>query len=192
RAAQGHVGRARMLARSEHARIRRHEILTLPGRLTSVSACLTAAENLVAAAKEEAEQTTSELDAKEMAALQEALGIGGRGTAKPRNAQAAIRDLEEQQKMRAKRLQRDSLDRVLTELTGYYRDVLAAQTAPDVPLVNADLADEIAPVAQRSTPEQTVRALDAILAARTALEGNVAPLLALESMLISLSLARRS
>ncbi|MBB1484040.1 DNA polymerase III subunit delta' [Tessaracoccus sp. MC1865] len=192
RAAQGHVGRARMLARSETARIRRHEILTLPGKLTSVSACLTAAENLVAAAKEEAEQTTTELDAKEMAALQEALGIGGRGSAKPRNAQAAIRELEDQQKMRGKRLQRDSFDRVLTELTGYYRDVLAAQTAPGVPLVNADLADEIEPVARRSTPEQTVHALDAILQARTALEGNVAPLLALESLLISLSLARRS
>lgn len=192
RAAQGHVGRARMLARSEDARIRRHEILTLPAKLTSVSACLTAAENLVAAAKEETEQTTTALDAKELAALQEALGIGGRGTAKPRNAQAAIRDLEDQQKMRAKRMQRDSLDRVLTELTGYYRDVLAVQTAPEVPLVNADLADEIEPVAKRSTPEQTVRALDAILEARTALEGNVAPLLALESMLISLSLAPRT
>lgn len=192
RAAQGHVGRARMLARSEDARIRRHEILTLPGKLTSVTACLTAAENLVATAKEEAEQTTTELDAKEMAALQEALGVGGRGVAKPRNAQAAIRDLEEQQKMRSKRMQRDALDRVLTELTGYYRDVLAVQTAPDVPLVNADLADEIAPIARRSTPEQTVRALDALLQARTALEGNVAPLLALESLLISLSLAPRT
>lgn len=192
RAAQGHIGRARMLARSEDARIRRHEILTLPGRLTSVSACLTAAENLVATAKEEAEQTTTELDAKEMAALQEALGVGGRGTAKPRNAQAAIRDLEDQQKMRSKRIQRDALDRVLTELTGYYRDVLAAQTAPGVALVNADLADEIEPIARRSTPEQTVRALDALLQARTALEGNVAPLLALESLLISLSLAPRT
>lgn len=192
RAAQGHVGRARMLARSEDARIRRHEILTLPAKLTSVTACLTAAENLVAAAKEEAEQTTTELDAKEMAALQEALGIGGRGVAKPRNAQAAIKDLEEQQKMRSKRIQRDALDRVLTELTSYYRDVLAVQSAPEVALVNADLADQIGPIARRSTPEQTVHALDALLQARTALEGNVAPLLALEAMLISLSLASRT
>ena len=87
---------------------------------------------------------------------------------------------------------RGALDRVLTELTGYYRDVLAVQTAPEVALVNADLADEIAPVAHRSTPEQTVRALDAILEARTALEGNVAPQLALEAMLLGVSLAARS
>lgn len=191
RAAQGHVGRARMLARSEEARIRRHEILTLPGRLTSVSACLEAADNLVRASAEEAAQITSELDVKEMASLQEALGVGGRG-AKPRSAQAAIRDLEEQQKARVKRLQRDALDRVLTELTGYYRDVLAVQTAPDAALINADLADEITPIARRTTPEQTVWALDALLQARTALEGNVAPLLALEAMLIGLSAASRS
>lgn len=91
-----------------------------------------------------------------------------------------------------KRLQRDALDRVLTEFTAYYRDVLATQTAPEVSLVNSDLADEITPIARRSTPEQTVRALDAILRARTALEGNVAPLLALEALLISLSLAGRT
>lgn len=191
RAAQGHVGRARMLARSEEARIRRREILSLPGRLTSVTACLDAAENLVSSSADEAAQATADLDAKETTALQEALGVGGRG-AKPRNAQAALRELEEQQKARVKRLQRDALDRVLTEFTGYYRDVLARQTAPEVPLVNSDLADEIEPVARRSTPEQTVRALDAILQARTALEGNVAPLLALEALLISLSLAART
>lgn len=191
RAAQGHVGRARVLARSESARIRRREILSLPGKLNSVTACLTAAENLVSSSAEEAAAVTGELDAKELTALQEMLGLGGRG-AKPRNAQAAVRELEDQQKARGKRLQRDALDRVLTELTGYYRDVLVRQTAPEVPLVNADLADEIEPVARRSTPEQTVRALDAILQARTALEGNVAPLLALEALLISLSLAART
>lgn len=191
RAAQGHVGRARVLARSESARIRRREILSLPGKLNSVTACLTAAENLVSSSAEEAAAVTGELDAKELTSLQEMLGLGGRG-AKPRNAQAAVRELEDQQKARGKRLQRDALDRVLTELTGYYRDVLVRQTAPEVPLVNADLADEIEPVARRSTPEQTVRALDALLQARTALEGNVAPLLALEALLISLSLAART
>ena len=64
--------------------------------------------------------------------------------------------------------------------------------APGVELVNADLASEIEPLARRSTPEQTVHALDAILRARTALEGNVAPLLALEALLIDLQFARRA
>ena len=48
------------------------------------------------------------------------------------------------------------------------------------------------PQEPRLDPEQTVRALDAILRARTALEGNVAPLLALEALLIDLQFARRA
>ena len=189
RVAQGHIGRARMLARSDAARIRRREILTLPSRLHTLTDCLTAADNLVKSSAEEAVLATQDLDAKELVELQQALGVGTRG-AKPRNAQAAIRDLEEQQKMRAKRMQRDALDRVLTELTGYFRDVLAAQSGPDVPLINQDLADEIQPLAKRSTGEQAIRALDAILEARTALEGNVAPLLAMESLMVSLATLR--
>lgn len=191
RAAQGHVGRARMLARSDSARIRRNEILTLPGRLRSLTDCLTAAENLVAASADESAQATADVDAKELADLQAALGMGGRG-AKPRSAQAAVKELEDQQKMRAKRMQRDALDNVLTELTGFYRDVLVLQTAPGVELINADLTDQISPIARRSTGEQTVHALDAILEARTALETNVAPLLAMEALMVSLAEAGRA
>ena len=47
RAAQGHVGRARVLARDESARARRREILLLPFGLTSLAACLGAAARLV-------------------------------------------------------------------------------------------------------------------------------------------------
>ena len=41
-------------------------------------------------------------------------------------------------------------------------------------------------LARRSTPEATLRRIDALLACRTALEGNVAPLLAVEAMMIAL------
>lgn len=185
RLAQGHVGRARVLARDEGARRRRKEILDLPPRLTSLGACLTAAANLVEAASEEAAATTAELDARERAELAEALGVGARGV-KTRSPGVAMRDLEDQQKARAKRLQRDALDRVLTELTGYFRDVLTVQTRANAPLINADLADPIRRLATGSTPETTVGRLDAILDCRTALETNVAPLLALEALLIRL------
>lgn len=189
RVAQGHIGRARMLARNEAARARRAELLQLPGRLTSLSACLTAAAGLVEAAAAEASGTTGELDAREKAELSEALGFGTKG-ARPRNAQAALRDLEEQQKARAKRLQRDALDRVLTELTTYYRDVLLIQTGVAAELINADLRAEIETMARRDPPEATLRRIDAILACREALEGNVAPLLAMESLLVSVATGR--
>ena len=186
RVAQGHIGRARALARNEDVRARRREVLRLPARLTSLGACLEAAAKLVEAAAEEAGQLTAELDAREKADLSEALGFGTKG-ARPRNAQAALRDLEDQQKARAKRLQRDSLDRVLTELTSFYRDVLAVQTGAGAELINAEFGDEIAELARRTPPEATITRLDAILACRTALETNVAPLLAMESLMLSLA-----
>ncbi len=142
----------------------------------------------VAAASEQATQATADLDAKERATLSEALGMNTKG-AKPRHAQAALRELEDQQKARAKRLQRDALDRVLTELTGYYRDVFALQTKATQRLINADLAVDLTTVAKRTHPEQTIASLDAILACREALETNVAPQLAMESLMISLHAA---
>ena len=197
RAAQGHIGRARALARDEEVRNARHRVLKVPAGLTSVAACLRAAEALVTSATADAERRTSELDAGELANLKEALGFGAKG-ARPRQAAAALKELEDQQKMRAKRLQRDALDAVLTELTTWYRDVLSVQLravdASDlvsatggVGLINAELRDQVASAAAASTPEQTVRRVDAILAAREALERNVAPLLAMESLMLALA-----
>ena len=186
RVAQGHVGRARMLARDENARIRRNDVLKLPARLVTLGACLTAAANVVEAASAEAATATASLDATERAALTEALGFGAKG-ARPRNAQAAMKELEDQQKARAKRIQRDSLDRVLTELTSYYRDVLAVQTGAGAALINTELIGDIEALARRGSPEITLRRIEAILACRTALETNVAPLLAVESLMVSLA-----
>ncbi|MFW6597726.1 DNA polymerase III subunit delta' [Propionibacteriaceae bacterium Y2011] len=189
RASQGHIGRARQLARDEGARERRRAILEIPPRLTDLGACLTAAQNLVDAAAEDSAAATAELDAKETAELSEALGMGTRG-AKPRQAQAALKDLGEQQKARQKRLQRDAVDRALTELTAYYRDVLVVQTGSGAPLVNEELAGPVEALARRSAPEDTLRRIDALLECRTALEGNVAPLLAVEAMMIALGRSR--
>ena len=97
-----------------------------------------------------------------------------------------MKELDDQQKARAKRYQRDALDRALTELTGFYRDVLSVQTRSGAPLVNSDLEPAVNVLARRSSPESTLRRIDALLGCRTALEGNVAPLLAVESTLVAL------
>ncbi len=185
RVSQGHIGRARAIARSEDARRRRAEILRIPAQLRTLGACLQAATNLVEAATAEAAEATADLDVSERTALSEALGIGAKG-GRPRHAQAALRELEDQQKARAKRIQRDALDRVLSELTSYYRDVFALQTGATARLVNADMEPDLAHLARRTTPERTVTSLDAILAAREALETNVAPQLAMEALMIGL------
>ncbi|WP_028708798.1 DNA polymerase III subunit delta' [Propionicicella superfundia] len=186
RAAQGHIGRARVLARDDDARRRRHDVLVLPSRLSSLGACLTAAAALISGSSDEARAATSELDARELAELSAALGIGAKG-ARPRSSAAAVKELEDRQKTRVKRLQRDALDRVLTEFTAYYRDVLTVQTGAGAELVNPEVRAEILAAARACSPVDTVRRLDAILACRVALAGNVAPLLAMESLLISLA-----
>ncbi|GAA2092607.1 DNA polymerase III subunit delta' [Microlunatus panaciterrae] len=185
RASQGHVGRARVLARDEAARNRRHEILQIPTQLRGLGACLTAAANLVEACAEEATRATTDIDARERKELEEALGFGTKG-ARPRQAQAALKELDDQQKARAKRYQRDAIDRALTELTAYYRDVLSIQTRSGAALVNPELEAQITVLARKSTPESTLRRIDSLLACRVALETNVSPLLAVEAMLIGL------
>jgi DNA polymerase-3 subunit delta' len=194
RAAQGHIGRARALATDAGARQRRDDILALPGSLTSLRACLSAAARLISSAQDDAEAVTADLDARERTTLNEALGIGA--GFKPRNAQAALNDLDDQQKARAKRLQRDSLDRAISELTAWYRDVLAVQlqavpadggAAPHEPeLINPEQAAHVTAAARTLTPEQTLRRIDALLLARRRIETNVTPLLAMESLMISL------
>ena len=49
------------------------------------------------------------------------------------------------------------------------------------------LAEPLRELAGRLTPAATIQRLDAILACRTALETNVAPLLAMESLMLSLA-----
>lgn len=186
-AAQGHVGRARRLARDEEARRRRREVLELPTQVATVGGCFAAAANLVEAAKEEASVLTGELDVAEATALRDALGdTGGRGRARPRGAAAAVADLERRQKSRATRTQRDALDRALIDLAAFYRDVLAAQVGAGVEPVNVDLDRPIRELAESSSPESTLRRIEAVLACREAIDTNVAPLLAVEAMALSL------
>jgi DNA polymerase-3 subunit delta' len=186
RASQGHIGRARALATDEDTRNRRREVLALPTRLTDLGACMTAAANLVDAATEEAAPIASRLDSAERTDLEQALGMGTRG-AKPRGAQGALRELEEQHRARGKRLQRDALDRSLVDLMSLYRDTLVVQTGGGVDLVNEESRRDIESLARAGSPESTVRRIQAILECREALEASVAPLLAVEALMIALA-----
>lgn len=185
RAAQGHIGRARALARDAEVRERRTKVLQVPFALRDLGSCLKAAQQLVDAAKEEAKASAEKVDEKERAALEQALGVGTKG-AKPREANAALKELEDQQKARAKRWERDVLDRSLVDLMALYRDVLVTQTRAGSELINAELQRPIEQLATRTTAEQTVRRIDAIGMCREAIEANVAPLVALEAMTVSL------
>jgi DNA polymerase-3 subunit delta' len=185
RAAQGHIGRAKRLARDEEARMRRHAVLRLPQGLGSLSSALAAAADLVDAASSEASDATGELDRDETERLRRALGVGT-GSRQPPGSAGALKDLATEQRRRATRAKRDAIDRALVDLASFYRDVLAVQADADVELVNDEMRDAVVSVARTSSPTTTLRRIDAVLAARAAIDVNVAPLLAVEAMTVSL------
>ncbi|MET8677288.1 DNA polymerase III subunit delta' [Streptomyces sp. NPDC004647] len=187
RATQGHIGRARRLATDERARARRTTVLKLPLRIDDVGGCLKAAQELVDAAAEDAKQVAEEVDAKETEELRAALGAAaGTGGRMPRGTAGAMKELADRQKRRATRTQRDSLDLALTDLTGFYRDVLALQIGSSVAIANTEVQDALRRVAEGSTAESSLRRMEAVLACRDALDRNVAPLLAVEAMTMAL------
>ena len=189
-AAQGHIGRARRLALHEDARSERRDILSLPRSLQGVGSALQAAKDLVDAAQAEAARLTKDRDASERDELSTALGGGATGKgytgSAPKGGAGALKELEKRQKSRGTRTSRDALDRALVDLAAFYRDVLVVQLGTGTPAVHGDLGEQAATIARATTPESTLRRIEAVLACRTALDGNVAPLLAVESMALAL------
>jgi len=193
RAAQGHVGRARRLATDPSAARRRADVLRVPLQATSLGPALSLAAALVRTAEDEAKAVTEDLDEPERAALRQAFGEGstGKGVAKAmRGVAGAMKDLEDRQKSRATRVKRDTLDAALLDLALFYRDILMISLGADVELANADteLANgaDLRQVASASSPESTLRRIQAIMHCRERLTLNVAPLLAVEEMTLSL------
>jgi DNA polymerase III subunit delta' len=188
RASQGHIGRARALAVDEGTRNRRREVVSIPVGLTSLGACMNAAANLVDIAKLETEAVGEQVNAREREELDAVFG-SDRKARTSRSYKAALSQLTESQKQRAKRRTLDVVDRCLMDLVSVYRDAIALQTGAPGDLVNEEMRGEIAGLARQSTPEQNLRRIDAVFAARDKmLEFQVPPLLALESMMLSLRL----
>ncbi len=189
RAAQGHVGRARRLATDPSAAKRRADVLRVPLTATSLGPALVAAASLVRTAEEEAKAVTGDLDEPERDSLRLAFGEGstGKGVAKAMRGMAgAMKDLEDRQKSRATRVKRDTLDSALLDLALFYRDVLMVQLGADVELANGDRDADLRRIASASSPEATLRRMQAIMHCRERLTLNVAPLLAVEEMTLSL------
>ena len=186
RASQGHIGRARALARDEDTRNRRREVVAIPAQLTSLGACMTRAAVLTEVTLTEADAITSELDAREKADLNAAYGVVERGR-RPREYGPALRDLEKEQRTRAKRRHLDVVDRGLMDLVSVYRDAIAVAAGAAGELVNEEIRADVERLASTGGPEVQLRRIAAIFEAREQmLEFNVQPALALESMMLAL------
>lgn len=185
RVSQSHIGVARRLAADKDARSRRDTIVRLPLRLRGVSDAVMAAGELVEISNADAAAASEQRNAAEREALLYSLGAPEKGTLPPA-MRSQLKQLEDEQKRRAKRSVSDSLDRVMIDLTTFYRDVLALQLGASSDLVNEYLRPELTSYAEQSTPEKTLERLDAIAQTRKRLSTNVAPVLAMEAMAVSL------
>ena len=184
REAQSHIGMAHRLATSDEARSRRARTLEVALGIRSVSGAVLAAAELLDVAKADAEAITAERDAEERDQALRSLGIEPGGTVPP-GLRAQLKALDDDQKRRATRSLRDGIDRILVDLQSLYRDVLLRQLGAELEPVNLAIMAELERAAAAATPAETLATLDAIAEARHRIEGNVAPALALEAMLVS-------
>jgi DNA polymerase III subunit delta' len=190
RASQGHIGRARALATDEEARRRRREVVTLPARLLSLGDCMGAAADIVELAKQDSDAANEAYRDQGMDAIDAVYGDDRRARGS-RSSKAAVKQLDDEVKARKRRAVNDTVDRVLMDLVSVYRDVIVLQLRAPVGLVNDDVRGELEEFARRTTPEQNLRRIDAIYEAREQmLEFNTPPLLALESLTLSLMVRR--
>jgi len=189
RLAQRHIGMAVRLATDGGARARRDETLRAVLGVRGVATAVETAARIVQLATDDAKALTAERDETERDALRRTLGIAP-GAPVPPAVRGQLSALEDDQKRRATRSLRDGLDRVLTDLESLFRDVLMVQFGRADDLINRELDAEIAALAAAWQPRRTLVVLDEISATRTRLEGNAAPALALESMLVTVASGR--
>ncbi len=170
--AQSHIGMALRLATSAEARARRKEVLQSALSINTVTAAVKTSDRWLELAKKDAEQMSAERDGKEKSDLLASMGLSDKDTVPPA-LRSEIKRLEDAQKRRNTRSERDGLDRVLVDLLALYRDVLSVQLRAEVDLVNEDLADQIREVAAQTKPADSIHKLEAIEQARARIARNV-------------------
>ncbi len=187
RVSQGHIGRAKYLATNESVRSNRKVIMKLPLQLGSLAAAFQAAQTLVDIATEEASASSGSRDEKEIEKLQEAYGKGATGRGMATGAAKAVKELEKEQKSRATRMVRDSIDGALLDLATFYRDVMLVQAGVTDSIINLDMRIEIESYRSSSPVHTAAQKIGAIMEARNHLAMNSAPLVTCEALMCELA-----
>ncbi|WP_226531515.1 DNA polymerase III subunit delta' [Microbacterium paraoxydans] len=190
RHAQRHIGMAQRLATDDGARRRRDETLRSVLGVRGVGDAVEVAGQIIQAATEDAKALTAERDASERASLLRTIGVA-EGQAVPPALRTQLSALEDDQKKRATRSLRDGIDRVLTDLQSLFRDVVMLQFDRGGDLINRELRPELEALAAVWPVTRTLVVLDHLAETRQSLERNVAPLLALESLLVTITSGRK-
>jgi len=187
RVSQGHIGRARYLAKNEAVRNTRTTIMNLPLTLKGISSAFAAAQTLVDLATDQANESAEERNQSEIDDLSLAYGRGATGRGMASGGAKAIKELEKEQKTRSTRMVRDGLDAALLDIATFYRDVMMVQAGANDGLINKELESQITTYAANTKPHTTINKINAIMAARTNLGHNAAPLLTVEALMCVLA-----
>lgn len=185
RVSQSHIGVARLLARDEQARLQREKVVTLPLRTTTLPQAMGAASEISKLATERAENITGTDLQKKTEQLRHANGLGPEETIPP-GLRSQFKALDEDAKRFARRASFDALDRTLTDLTTFFRDVLSLQLGTGIELINEHLRDKLESYSQGQSKEKSLAQLDAINQTRSRLAANVNQLMALEALMTRL------
>ncbi|CAB4832265.1 unannotated protein [freshwater metagenome] len=187
RVSQGHIGRARYLANNESVRNTRTTIMKLPLTLNGISSAFAAAQTLVDLATDQANEAAEERNQTEVDDLSLAYGKGATGRGMATGGSKAIKELEKEQKTRNTRMVRDGLDVALLDIATFYRDVMMVQSGATDSLINKELEHQITTYANNTKAHTTINKINAIMAARTNLGHNAAPLLTIEALMCVLA-----
>ena len=187
RLSQGHIGRAKWLANNPEAVTRRLEAVRLALGLRDVGGAMAGAATLVEWATEQAQAQALGRDEREEADLSAALGVGGTGRGAPSGSAKALKELEKEQKSRATRMVRDSIDGALLDLVTFYRDVMVVQSGATESMINSDMREQVEGYAANSPSHSIIKKVNAIMEARVNLSHNAAPLLTVEALMCVLA-----
>ena len=141
-----------------------------------------AAEDLITIADEEAEADAEARNEVEKAQLMTTLGVQEGEKVTP-SVRSQLRQLEEDQKRRARRIKTDTLDRFLIDIQTVFRDVLTLQMRTGSELINTHLREELQRYAANTTEVKTLERLDRVSLTRRRIATNASAKLAFEAMM---------
>lgn len=197
-AAESHVGRARALAYSPELREQRLGVLRMVSSMRTTAQAMWTAAALVKLVEKQAEEMRGFSDQEERAKVLEAFGLAADtpDNALGRDVKAALRGArlsEEDARRRARRANFDTWDRVLGDISGFYRDVMMSLVGSSSPRINVSreasemVQDYVEMVgAGREAVEDNTARLEAIRTARKRLIRNGSAILDIEALCVEL------
>lgn len=181
---QGNIGRANFLSKNLESRFRRDEVIDLILNLKDPSSAFSSASRLIELVNDEVELSTSTKDQQEMNNLQNSLQGIGRGLIS--GSSKVIKELERDQKNRANREIRDTLDRYLLDIYSIYRDAMLIKLGLPNQIINVEFFNRLQEFSEKLSPKSILDNMASIVSSLEGLTQNASNLLALENLLLVL------